>query len=416
MQAVRWESGEVATGDVARAKTLTPGRLRFPQISSRAYEHPADRGALVALRALPGFDAVLRALSGVNGDRSIRLLHVASAVRVSHRQYPALQQLLDEAAATLDIATVPDLFVVRDPMPNASTLGLKTPFLTITTGSLDLLDAEGLRFVLGHELGHVLSGHALYHTMLTTLIRVSASISWVPIGGLGLRVLVMALQEWFRKSVLSCDRAGLLVGQDAGAALRVHAALAGATDPDEMDVAGFLDQAAEYERGGDIRDSFIKLFHLDGREHPLAAVRAAELQKWAAGPQYRAILSGEYPRRGDDADAAMSDEARSAAQSYRDSFTSSADPLARFVREAGGIFGGVAGTVAGTVADGVGSWVRNRARGAWGSGGHDGGTGHDGGSVHDNGGSNTSGGGSNSGGGGRASGGGDGDSSGRGTS
>jgi hypothetical protein len=42
---------------------LGGGRLRFPDISPRAYEHPADRGALVALRAIPGFDAVLKAVS-----------------------------------------------------------------------------------------------------------------------------------------------------------------------------------------------------------------------------------------------------------------------------------------------------------------------------------------------------------------
>ncbi len=30
------------------------GRIRFSDISPRAYEHPADRGALVALRAIPG--------------------------------------------------------------------------------------------------------------------------------------------------------------------------------------------------------------------------------------------------------------------------------------------------------------------------------------------------------------------------
>jgi hypothetical protein len=156
----------------------------------------------------------------------------------------------------------------------------------------------------------------VYHTMLRTLVSISNSISWVPVGGLALRVLLVALDEWFRKSELSGDRAGLLVGQDAGAALRVHAILAGATDPDEMDVSGFLDQAVEYDRGGDIRDSFLKLMHLGGRSHPLAAVRAAELQKWAAGPEYRAILSGDYPRRGDDADAAMSDEARAVLQGF----------------------------------------------------------------------------------------------------
>ncbi len=363
-------------GEIARAKTLTPGRVRFPGISSRAYEHPADRGALVALRALPGFDRVLRAVSGVFGERSLRLLHLADAIRVSHRQYPALHQLLVEACATLDIAEIPELYVVRDPIAQAMTLGMDHPFIVLNTGLLELLDADGLRFILGHELGHVLSGHAVYRTMLLSLVRISQSVSWIPLGALPLRVIVMALQEWYRKSELSCDRAALLVGQDAEAALRVHAALAGSTDPDAMDVSGFLDQAREYDRGGDIRDSFLKLLLLDGRTHPLAAQRAAELQRWAAGQQYRDIIAGEYAKRFDDSGAVMSDEVRAAARSYRDSFTASADPLTRFVRDAGGIVGGVAGTVA----DNVGDWLRGRGgRGGrgpgQGPGGHDGGDG-----------------------------------------
>lgn len=347
-------------GEIARAKTLTPGRVRFPGISSRAYEHPADRGALVALRALPGFDRVLRAVSGVFGERSLRLLHLADAIRVSHRQYPALNQLLVEACATLDIEEIPELYVVRDPVASAMTLGMDHPFIVLNTGLLELLDADGLRFILGHELGHVLSGHAVYRTMLLSLVRISQNISWIPLGALPLRVIVMALQEWFRKSELSCDRAALLVGQDADAALRVHAAMAGSTDPDAMDVSGFLDQAREYDRGGDIRDSFLKVLHLDGRTHPLAALRAAELQRWAAGQDYRDVLAGNYPRRADDHEAAMSEEVRAAARSYRDSFTASADPLTKFVRDAGGVVGGVVGGVAGTVADNLGDWLRHR--------------------------------------------------------
>ena len=83
------------------------GRIRFPDISSRAYEHPADRGALVALRAIPGFDAVLRAVSAAIGERSVRLLCLASAIRVSPRQYPLLHQMLNECATALDVQPVP---------------------------------------------------------------------------------------------------------------------------------------------------------------------------------------------------------------------------------------------------------------------------------------------------------------------
>ena len=44
-------------------------RTLFPGISSRAWEHPADRTALTALRGLKGFDQILKLLSGVNRFR-----------------------------------------------------------------------------------------------------------------------------------------------------------------------------------------------------------------------------------------------------------------------------------------------------------------------------------------------------------
>jgi Zn-dependent protease with chaperone function len=231
------------------------------------------------------------------------------------------------------------MFVVRDPLPNAMTLGLDKPFMTVTTGMLELADESGMRFVVGHEMGHVLSGHAVYRTMLLHLVRLATGIAWMPIGYWGVRAIVAALQEWYRKSELSCDRAGLLCTQDPKAALRVHALLAGANNPDEMDVAAFLAQAQEYDASGDIRDSVLKLMHLDGRTHPLAALRAAELQKWAAGEDYRTILGGQYPRRQDDASTSWSDEVKAAAQSYRDSFTESSDPLKKVVTTASRVAG-----------------------------------------------------------------------------
>jgi hypothetical protein len=38
----------------------TSGRTVLYGISSRAWEHPADRGALVALRKLKGFDMIVK--------------------------------------------------------------------------------------------------------------------------------------------------------------------------------------------------------------------------------------------------------------------------------------------------------------------------------------------------------------------
>ncbi len=326
---------------------LGGGRMRFPDLSSRAYEHPADRGALVALRAIPGFDQVLRAVSGAVGDRSVRLFYLASSVRVSPRQYPKIHQLVAECATTVDLQPVPELYVQRDPVPNAMAVGLDKPVIVITTGLLDLVDEDGLRFVVGHEVGHVLSGHAVYQTMLLQLINIAASLQWLPIGAWGLRAIIMGLGEWHRKAELTGDRAGLLCGQDPQAALRVHASLAGAENPDEMDVSGFLDQASEYESSGDVRDSLLKLLLITGQSHPLAALRAAELQKWAAGDTYRSILAGDYPRRSADKDAPVSEDVKAAANAYKQAFTTSADPLFKVIGKVGSVAGGIGGAAAG---------------------------------------------------------------------
>ena len=330
------------------------GRIRFPDISSRAYEHPADRGALVALRAIPGFDSVLKTISSAIGERSIRYLYLATATRVSHRQYPHIHQMLNECATTLDLQPIPELYIEQDPTPTAMAIGMGKPVIVVSTGMLDLVDNEGLRFIIGHEVGHVLSGHAVYRTMLISLVNLAAAMEWLPIGAWSIRAIILGLNEWFRKSELSCDRAGLLCSQDPNAALRAHASMAGARNPSEMDIAGFLDQAEEYEKSGDVRDSLLKLLQMSGKSHPLAALRAAELQKWAAGPEYAEILAGNYPRRSDDKTAPMSEEVKAAASAYKHNFTTSGDPLYKLV----GKIGAAAGTAGGSAANRMRDWWR----------------------------------------------------------
>ena len=61
----------------------------------------------MALRAVPGFDAVLKAVLGAVGERSERLLYLATAVRVSARQYPELHVMVTECATALDLPRVP---------------------------------------------------------------------------------------------------------------------------------------------------------------------------------------------------------------------------------------------------------------------------------------------------------------------
>ena len=68
----------------------------LPQISSTAWEHPADRAALNTLRALPGFDEVIRKIVGFFGERGLRHLFLANAVRTGPTQHPKLHAMVHE--------------------------------------------------------------------------------------------------------------------------------------------------------------------------------------------------------------------------------------------------------------------------------------------------------------------------------
>ncbi|MFB7476354.1 M48 family metallopeptidase [Kitasatospora sp. NPDC056184] len=329
------------------AKTPSRRRQRFPEISTRAWEHPADRSALVALRKLTGFDDVLKRLAGLVSERSIRLMFLATAVKTSERQFPELHAMVRDAAYVLDLDTVPDLYVTQDPTVNAFCIGIDTPVIVVTSGLVDLLDEEELRSVIGHEVGHAMSGHAVYRTMLMILTNIATRIAWVPLGNLAIMAIVTALKEWFRKAELSSDRAGLLAGQDLQASMRALMKLAGGHNLAEMNVDAFLEQAEEYEKAGDLRDGVLKLLQALPQSHPFAVVRVAQLKKWAESDEYRSILAGAYPRRTDDPDTSVGEQWRAAAEHYTTSVKESKDPLMGLIRD---VAGGAA-TVGGKLRD-----------------------------------------------------------------
>ena len=242
-------------------------------------------------------------------------------------------------------------------------IGMDTPFIVITSGLYDLMSADEMRFVVGHELGHALSGHAVYRTMSMHLLRLADTFGFIPLGGWALRAIVAALLEWQRKSELSGDRAGLLCGQDFDAAIRVEMKLAGGHRVDKLDSQAFLAQARDYERAGDMRDGVLKLLNLEMETHPFSVLRAAALTQWVDSGDYGAILAGDYPRRGDDGKAGINDDLGAAARHYKDGFDQSQDPLIRGIRDGlAGVVDGV-GAAATNAVDSVGrkisGWRRN---------------------------------------------------------
>src|SRR5687767_7393767 len=283
-------------------------RKILTQISPTAWEHPADRAALQTLRAIPGFDEVVRKIASFFGERGIRHLFAGNAVRVGPRQRPKLYALYGEVLETMDWPAGNELYVTQTPAVNAMAVGFERPFIVINSGLLGLLDREEQRTILGHELGHIMSGHTTYTTI--ALILLTIGLRNLPfLAGVALLPIELALFEWYRKSELSSDRAGLLSVQDPNAAMMTELKLAGGKpkalsegleDPnvetDEINLDEFLVQADEYETGGNAIDSVFKFLNVAFRTHPFHTVRVAELHRWVRSGEYFRVIEGDYPR------------------------------------------------------------------------------------------------------------------------
>ena len=181
-------------------------RVALPQIAAVSWEHPADRAALQAMRAVPGFDDVVRKVVGLlGGERGIRLLFQGNAVRCTPKQFPRAHQLLVEVCTTFDWPKMPELYVSQTPVFNAGAYGVDDPFIVLHSAALELLDDEELRVLIAHELGHVISGHALYHTIAAILFNVS--LAALPMLA-GLALLPIKLAQWSDRHDVHQPRAG----------------------------------------------------------------------------------------------------------------------------------------------------------------------------------------------------------------
>jgi Zn-dependent protease with chaperone function len=289
------EGEDTGTGEDAGKGKARRRKLRtLPGLVAADFQHAEDVRATEALRRVPGLDKVLARILEYGVERLYYLDNIASNVRVTARMFPRLFRGLTWACKILDVPE-PELYVTVDPVPNAFTYGHTRPFVTLTSGLVDLLDEEELFFVIGHEVGHIKAGHVLYGTMARNIAAVIELIgqATLGIGALLGQGLVYALLEWFRSAELTADRAGLLCVQELDPALRTFMKLAGGASRmfDEMDKDEFMRQIRAYEDADrSVLNRAYKILLTASRSHPFAILRAREIDLWH-GTGYGELLA-----------------------------------------------------------------------------------------------------------------------------
>jgi Zn-dependent protease with chaperone function len=262
----------------------------FPGLQAEDFQHPDDLSATSALQSIPGLDSLVAKVLEYGFERVYYLENLASNVRVTPRMFERLYRALGWGCKILGVEE-PELYVQVDPIPNAFTYGHTRPFITLTSGLVDMLDDEERFFVIAHELGHIKAGHVLYTVLARNIATVVSMIGQATLG-LGALLgqgLVLALHDWYRKAELTADRAGLLCVQDMNPAIRAFMKMAGGASRlyGEMDQGEFLRQIREYEDAdrSQLNRAYKQLITAF-RTHPFPIMRAKELDLWY-GTGYR---------------------------------------------------------------------------------------------------------------------------------
>ncbi|MGI9608005.1 MAG: M48 family metallopeptidase [Acidimicrobiales bacterium] len=305
-------------------------RITLSDISSYAWEHPTDRATLGALQQIPGFDGLLKKVVGMFGEKNIATIYTGAAVKVGPNQYPELHAALVRACETLD-TEVPPLYISQTPLVNAGAVGMDNPFIVLNSSLIEIASPNEVEVVLGHEVGHIMSEHSLYRTLLFILLSLSGSM--MPLVSQAVVPITLALLEWSRKAEVSCDRAGLLAVQDAEAAMGMHAALAGGIRGrrDELNLDSFIAQSDEYRDVGGL-SAYYRFMSTLGQSHPFPVIRVAELRNWIDTGEYEAILGGDYHRRGDP--RSVRDDLSTAGRNFSDQAGKVFEDTDRYVNDA----------------------------------------------------------------------------------
>ena len=196
---------------------LVSGTYAAAAISEKArknaleFAHPVDSKIIKALDD-PTTNAIIGKVVQASIDAGQGLV-LASGVHVTKYNFPDIYAILESCANRLGIP-VPYM-VLSDEVHgiNAYTAGTDQ-FAYIVLGAFVpvIMNANEMKFIIGHECGHLALGHVLYHTagnLLGTTVGIFGST--IPIvGPLMNQAISLPLKAWSRRSEISADRAGLL--------------------------------------------------------------------------------------------------------------------------------------------------------------------------------------------------------------
>jgi Zn-dependent protease with chaperone function len=177
------------------------------------FAYPPDLSAIETIKVTGILPYIVKKLTLGDFEKTLGSRLRAEARQVTYPSY--IDNLARRCAMVLSIEFLPEMFILEGDQPNAFTFGSEEQaYLVLDSSLFEVLTQHELMAVISHELGHVKSGHMLYHTLAEVLgggLSFSASLMGLDVITIPVR---LALLSWHRESEVTADRASLLAVND----------------------------------------------------------------------------------------------------------------------------------------------------------------------------------------------------------
>lgn len=256
------------------------------------YAHPVDWWILRSLNATPAKAMIEKAIDTIISVQLGQLL--AQSVFIDQKSFPDLYDVLSHCAHTLDI-----------PMPHAVTGDFGARFNAFTAGTDDysfvfvtaalckFSNREETSFIMGHECGHIASGHMVYHTLAEILARTALWQTGLMFNWLARLTISASLLAWERRSEITADRAGLLCCGDLKVAERALLRLVtGLADVENVDVDDYLRRYHEMDEYHSLSQGWLRQAFTT---HPFIPRRIEALRLFARSELYYSLADKPWP-------------------------------------------------------------------------------------------------------------------------
>ncbi|MBR3940244.1 MAG: M48 family metallopeptidase [Bacteroidales bacterium] len=252
--------------------------------------HPEDKSTMDTLKKIPGFKTVVDKTVGSIMEKYAAVEYSGEGINVSSQCLPTLNSQIREACRILDIKEIPNCSINWFYHIGSFSVGEKNRRIVFPSGSVDLLTAEELNFLIGHELGHMKCGHKTYHMLTEAMYRPMIASDW----GIIMNLVKMPLLNWYRVSDFTADRMGLLCCQDIEVAIKTMIKMAGLPKKyhNQIHINSFIQQAIDFSKNhSGIFDEMIKYLSINAACMPWLVLRASELLLWYQTGEYDRIIN-----------------------------------------------------------------------------------------------------------------------------